>query len=169
MESIFVTAVVIGMIAGIILVPFGMMANETYKAVFKVKKVPIGVAILNFVPFYNYIAIRKYLYGSSLIPAIMSIVTALCFGFRFVALAVWASTDPWMMLISVYASLAGLAMWYITMAYTTCYASILTRRSVVSTIIGTAIPFLGAFIVSKNIRAFFAQTLEANSEFTVNN
>lgn len=169
MESIFVTLVVVGMIAGIFIVPFGLLANETYKAVFKVKKVPIGVAILNFVPFYNYIAVRKYLYGKCLIPVIMSILTGLCFGFRFLALAVWASTDPWMMLVSVYASLAGIILWYLTMAYTACYTSILTRRGVLTIVLGTLVPFLGAFIVSKNIRAFFAQSLEVNSEFRVDN
>lgn len=169
MESIFVTAVIVGMLVGIFIVPFGLLANNTYKAVFKVNKVPIGVAILNFVPFYNYIAIRKYLYGKTLIPAIMSILTGLCFGFRFLALALWATTNPWMMLVSVYASLAGIAMWYITMAYTACYTAILTRRGVLTIIIGTLIPFFGAFVVSKNIRAYFAQTLEADSEFRVDN
>ena len=168
METIFVTAVVVLMVAGVFIVPFGLLANATYEAVYK-SKPSIGIMICNFIPFYNYIVVRKYLYNSGLVPAIMSVLCGLCFGFRFLALALWSSTDPWMMLISVYASLAGIAMWYIIMSYTACYAAILTRRSIVTIIVGTIIPFFGAYVVSKNIRRYFAQTLEANSEFRTDN
>ena len=168
METIFVTVVVYGMLLGILLVPFGMLANETYKAVFK-SKPSLGIAILNFIPFYNYIVIRKYLYNKCIVPIIGTILSALCFGFRFVALFLWAETNPWMMLISVYASLAALGLWYLLMAYTACYTAILTRRGIITIILGTVVPFLGAFVVSKNIRKYFAQSLEADSEFQVNN
>lgn len=168
MEQIFVTIVVYGMVAGILFVPFGMLANATYHAVYK-QKPSIGTAIINYIPFYNFIIVRKYLYNKVLVPAIMCILCACCFGFRFLALLLWASTDPWMMVISVYASIAGIVLWYVTMAYTACYTAILTRRGIATIILGTLIPPLGAFVVSKNIRQYFAQTLEANSEFTVNN
>lgn len=159
----------LALMLGMILIPYGMLANETYKAVYKTSKAPMGVAILNYIPFYNYINIRKYLYGKALPAIIMCVITALCLLFRVAAIIIWGTNNPWMIAISVYVAIAGVIFWYITMAFTSCYTAILTRRGIITIILGTLIPPFGAFIVSKNIRRYFKMTLEVNSEFRDNN
>ena len=155
--------------ACIIIIPYGMLANETYKAVYRTNKVPIATAILNYVPFYNYITIRKYLYGKALSITIMIILAALCAAFRVLAIFLWAKTDPIMMVYSVYTAIGALAMWYIIMAFTSLYTCLLTRRGWFTLILGTIIAPLGAFVVSKNIRRHFKQILEVGSEFRAAN
>lgn len=155
----------LALMAGIFIIPYGMLANETYKAVYKVSKVPMGLAILNYVPFYNYISIRKYLYGKALPSIIMSILTLACLVFRALAILIWGTTNPWMIAISVYVAIAGVVLWYLTMMFTSFYTAHLTRRGMFTQIFGTLIAPFGAFIVSKNIRKYFKQTLEVNSEF----
>lgn len=151
------------------IIPYGMLANETYKAVYKVKKVPILQAILNYIPFYNYISTRKYLYGSALPVIIMSCMSIACFVWRAVSILVWGSTDPVMMLISSYVAISGVLIWYITMMFTSFYTAHLTRRGIFTLLLGTLVAPFGAFIVSKNIRKYFKQTLEVDSEFGNNN
>ena len=168
MEQIFVTVVVYGMLLGIFLVPFGMLANQTYYSVYR-KKPNFGQMVLHFIPFYNYIMVRKYLYNNCIVTIIMTALCFLCFGFRALAMFLWAETNPWLMLISVWASIGGLLMWYTVMAYTALYCCILTRRGIITLILGTIIPFFGAYIVAKNIKKFFTMELEADSEFSVDN
>ena len=153
--------------AGLFIIPYGMLANETYKAVYKTDKVPVGLAILHYVPFYNYICIRKYLYGKALPVTIMCCITAAGALFRILAMFLWATTNPIMMIYSVYAAIGAIMVWYITMAFTSCYTAILTRRGIVTIVLGTLVAPLGAFLVSKNIRKYFKQTLEVGSEFRV--
>lgn len=167
--DIIMSWVPFALLCWLIIAPYGMLANETYRAVYKVNKVPVGLMILHYVPFFNYIKIRSYLYGKSLPTAILSIITGLCLAFRALAIILWASTDPIMMVYSVWVAIAGVAMWYITMAFTSCYTCVLTRRGVVMTILGTVIAPFGAFIVSKNIRKYFKKALEDNNEFRVTN
>lgn len=159
----------IALLVGIILIPYGMLANETYKAVYKTSKVPIATAILNYIPLYNYIVIRKYLYGKGLPAVILTVLTAACLLFRALAIIVWGTSDPWMIAISVYVAIAGVVLWYLTMAFTSCYTAILTRRGIITIILGTLLPPFGAFIVSKNIRRHFKVMLEEGSEFRDNN
>lgn len=153
------------MLAGILFIPYGMLTNETYKAVYKVSKVPIGTAILHYVPFYNYIMTRKYLYGSALPATILTILSVGCMLFRVAAILIWGRTNPWMIAISVYVAIAGICLWYITMMFTSLYTAILIRSKIYMLVLGTVIAPFGAFIVSKNIRKFFKQNLEVNSEF----
>lgn len=153
----------------VLIVPFGMLANSTYTAVYKTSKVPIGLAILHYVPFYNYIMIRKYLYGKALPSVILTVLSVGCMAFRALAIVIWGRTNPWMIAISVYVAIAGVLLWYITMMFTALYTQILIRSKVYMLVLGTVIAPFGAFIVSKNIRKYFKQTLEANSEFRDNN
>ena len=148
-------------------VPFGMLANATYKAVYKVKKVPTLQAILHFIPFYNYIMIRKYLYNNAIPVAIPSILAGLCIIFRLVVY-IALPTNLWLLMVSVWVMIAGLALWYLTMAFTAAYTAVMTRRNVLTIIIGTIIPFFGAYIVSRNICKFFDQELYKDSEFDPN-
>ena len=147
------------------IIPYGMLANETYKAVYRTSKVPVGLMIMHYIPFYNYLCTRKYLYGKSLPIAIMSIICALGAAFRVLAIIVWAKTDPIMMVYSVYAAVGAIVVWYLIMAFTSLYTALLTRRGLITVILGTVIAPLGAFIVSKNIRRHFKQALEVGSEF----
>lgn len=149
------------------IIPFGMLANATYKAVYKVNKVPTATAILHYIPFYNYTMIRQYLYNSGLPVLIASILSVLCLVFRVVCLLA-CPTNLWMMAVSVYIILGGIVLWYLIMAFTAAYTAIMTRRSVFTIILSIVLPFFGAYIVSKNIGKFFEQELYKDSEFNPN-
>lgn len=149
----------------ILIYPFGTLANETYKAVFSTDKVPTLTAILNYIPFYNYIVTRKYLYNKALSTIILTILTFLCFAFRAIAYFVFP-TNLVVMMISVFVAIGGLAMWYITMAWTAGTLAILTKRGIITIILSFLLPPLGAFIVSKNMRKYFnALKEEVKDEF----
>lgn len=138
----------------IIVYPFGALANETYKAVYNTNKVPVANAVLHFIPFYNYIVTRKYLYNKAMSTIVMTIITFLCFAFRAVALIAFGANLV-VMIVSVFVAIAGVAMWYITMAWTAGTLAILTKRGILTIILSFILPPFGAFIVSKNMRKYF--------------
>ena len=160
MMDIFMAWMPLIMLAAIILYPFWALAQETYKAVYNTNKVPVAHSLLHFIPFYNYIVTRKYLYNKALSTIVMTCLTLLCFVFRTLAIVIWGTTDPWMMVVSVYVAITGVILWYLTMGWTALSLSLLTKRGIFTIILSVVLPPFGAFIVSKNIRKYFASIKE---------
>ena len=154
----------------LIVLPFGWLAKETYRAIRKTDKVPLKDHILGYIPFISYCKIFKLFYGNMLLPAVWSVVTVA--GFIF-SLSVKALTlnkvlqDPWLWLIAQWALYGAIAAWYLLMGAIAFDTARLTRRGPFTMLLSFVLPPFGAYIVSKNVRRHFAELRqETHDEFS---
>ena len=160
-----------------IVYPFGYLTNESYKAVKNTNTVPSGTAVTNYIPFINYAMLWKYFHGSPVVGFVGSGMALLLLGFRFgvylsqSGMGEVAEADlegvAFMGLISVWAAIAGLAIWYLTMGITAFEVARLTRGKFLTKLFCFLIPPLGAYITAKNVRKYFAERRkEGHDEFS---